>query len=113
MSPAVSGLPAGVGAPAATAHGNEAATATGTAGRYGVVTRRDVSWHSGRLAVDVSVESRGCCLGGVAGGGAVSGRVVGDAVCPATPDDSDPGPGQNPDGVGMIATALYRSPIDV
>src|SRR5215203_3235354 len=38
-------------------------------------------------------------------GGAVLGWVVGDLVDPAAPDHPDPGPGQNPDSMGVVAAA--------
>src|SRR6266511_3414235 len=37
--------------------------------------------------------------------GAVEGRVVGEVVLPAAPDDVCPGAGQDADGVGVVAAA--------
>jgi hypothetical protein len=38
--------------------------------------------------------------------------VVGLAILPAPPDDAQPGPGQDPDGVGMIAAARASAGVD-
>ena len=35
----------------------------------------------------------------------VFGGVVGDAVLPASPDDVEPGAGEDADGVGMVVAA--------
>jgi hypothetical protein len=52
----------------------------------------------------------------VAGGGKSRGPMardaVGLAILPAPPDDAQPGPGQDPDGVGMIAAARAGPGVD-
>ena len=42
----------------------------------------------------------------------MTGDVVGTAVLPATPEHTDPGAGQDPDGVGMITAAGPGARID-
>ena len=49
------------------------------------------------------------------GGGlaaAVEGEIEGYAVLPAAPDDAQPGPGQDPDGVRMPAAAPGRGSVN-
>src|SRR5688572_25151361 len=43
--------------------------------------------------------------------GAVPGRVVGQAVRPALPDDATPGPPEDADGVSVVAAAIAGSPV--
>jgi hypothetical protein len=45
--------------------------------------------------------------------GPVFGRVVGDAILPAAPDDVQPGAGEDPDGVGMVVAAVAGSGVEV
>jgi hypothetical protein len=45
--------------------------------------------------------------------GAVLGRVVGEAVLPAVPDDVQPCSGEDADGVGMVVSAVPRSVLEV
>ena len=41
------------------------------------------------------------------------GRVVGDAVLPAAPDDVQPGAGEDADGVGVVVAAVAGTLVEV
>ena len=43
----------------------------------------------------------------------VEGGVEGDTVLPAAPDDPQPGPGQDADGVGVTTASLDGTLVDV
>ena len=57
------------------------------------------------VLVVVAVAQRSCPVSGLLGDqwlvAAVAGGVIGDVVLPAAPDHSEPGPGQDADGVGV------------
>jgi hypothetical protein len=45
--------------------------------------------------------------------GAMIGRVLGDSVLPAAPDDVEPGAGQDAHGVGMVVSTGSRAVVQV
>lgn len=51
--------------------------------------------------------------GGDFGCGSMDPRVVGCPVLPGSPEDADPGAGENADGVLVFASALSCSAVDV
>ena len=65
-------------------------------------------WLLGVLVV-VAVAQRSCPVSSLLGDeslvAAVAGVVIGDVVLPAAPDHSEPGPGQDADGVGVAMAA--------